>query len=172
VACAVIVKRKKFQQKINDSKKLTAKQRLAAYQEIKKKAYVGIGMVGEKGIDRINIYQATIQAMEEAIKNLPKMPQAVILDGKMKINLPITYQSVVAADRKSFSCACASIVAKVARDKLMEAYHEIYPAYGFSQHKGYPTKYHLEMLHKNGPSPIHRLSFRPLSGARHRFQGH
>ncbi|PIP22092.1 MAG: hypothetical protein COX38_02545, partial [Candidatus Nealsonbacteria bacterium CG23_combo_of_CG06-09_8_20_14_all_39_25] len=139
----------------------------------------GIGRISEKVIDKINILEATKLAMIRAIKNLTKKlkkPKSqkfhdrgkngkidfLILDGKMKLDLPILQKSIVKADEKVFSCSAASIIAKVTRDGIMERYHKKYPCYGFDQHKGYPTKYHFKMLKKYGGCKIHRQSFSPL----------
>ncbi len=162
VAGAVILKDFDFKEEINDSKKLSPKKREKAFKEILQKAVVGVGIVGEKIIDKINIYQATKRAMEMAISNLEIPPDYVIVDGKMKIATKCPIKCIIRGDSKSLSIAAASIVAKVTRDGIMREYHEIYPQYGFSQHKGYPTKYHKRALKDHGPSPIHRQSFRPV----------
>lgn len=173
VAAAVMVKpclRWNFRHlKIRDSKKLSPKKREQLYKLIIQNPYIewGIGKVSEKVIDRINILEATKLAMKKAIAKLKTKNQKLridflILDGKMKLDLPIFQKSIVKADEKVFSCACASILAKVARDRIMQRYHKKYPRYGFDKHKGYPTKYHLKMLKKYSPCKIHRKSFRPV----------
>lgn len=162
VAGAVIVKDYKFKERIDDSKKLSAKLREKAYPEIFQKSIVGIGVVDEKTIDRINIYQATKKAMQIAISNLKLPPDFVIVDGKMKIATKCPLKCIVGGDSKSLSIAAASIVAKVTRDRLMVEYDKIYPQYGFARHKGYGTKSHMEALSNHGPSPIHRFSFNPV----------
>lgn len=161
--------------KLRDSKKLTPKMReyfykiLTAHPDI----WWGIGIVSEKVIDKMNILEATKLAMIKAIKNLEKkrLPHFshdrgeseevsfLILDGKMELDLPIPQKSIVKADEKVFSCAAASIIAKVTRDRIMLRYHKKYPQYGFDKHKGYPTKYHYRMLEMHGPCRIHRKSF-------------
>jgi ribonuclease HII len=122
----------------------------------------GIGRVSEKAIDKINILEATKLAMIKAIKKLKRKPDFLILDGNFKIDLPIPQKSIVKADEKVFSCACAAILAKVWRDRIMQRYHKKFPYYGFDKHKGYPTKYHIKMLKKYGPCEIHRKTFGPL----------
>ena len=162
MAGAVILKTYIFTERIDDSKKLTALRREKAYREIFAKSIVGIGMVDEKTIDRINIYQATKKAMQIAIANLKISPDYVIVDGKMKITTKCPIKCIIGGDSKSLSIAAASIIAKVTRDKLMVEYDKIYPQYGFARHKGYGTKIHMEALKTCGPSPIHRFTFRPV----------
>ena len=162
VASAVILKDFFFKERIDDSKKLSAKLRGKAYAEIFKKSIVGIGIVDEKTIDKINIYQATKRAMQIAISNLELPPDFVIVDGKMKIATKCPLKCIVGGDSKSLSIAAASIIAKVTRDRIMLEYDSIYPQYGFARHKGYGTKAHMEALKTNGASPIHRRSFNPV----------
>lgn len=162
VAGAVILKDFKFKERIDDSKKLSAKKRERAYREIFKKSIVGVGIVDGKTIDNINIYQATKKAMQIAIANLKIPPDYVIVDGKMKITTKCPLRCIVSGDSKSLSIAAASIVAKVTRDRLMVGYDLVYPQYGFARHKGYGTKLHIEALNNHGPSPIHRGSFQPV----------
>jgi ribonuclease HII len=162
VASAVILYDTAFKAEINDSKKLSVKKRAKAHKEILKKAVVGIGIVDEKTIDEINIYQATIKAMQIAIANLDIPPDYVIVDGKMKLPSRCPVRSIVKGDSKSLSIAAASIVAKVTRDAIMLKYHEQYPQYGFARHKGYPTKAHKSALKAHGASPIHRMSYEPV----------
>jgi ribonuclease HII len=163
VASAVILYDTSFKCIINDSKILTPKRREEAYEEIMKKAVVGIGIVDENIIDSINIYQATMKAMIEAVRDLETKPDYVIVDGNMKLRFDCPAASIIKGDSKSLSIAAASIVAKVTRDRIMLNYHRQYPQYGFDQHKGYPTRSHKRSLKTHGPSPIHRLSFRPVS---------
>jgi ribonuclease HII len=162
VAGAVIVRDFHFKERIDDSKKLTAKKREKAYHEIFEKCNVGIGIVDEKIIDRINIYQATKRAMQIAVSNLKIPPDYVIVDGNMKITTRCPIKCIVGGDSKSISIAAASIIAKVTRDKIMVEYDKQYPQYEFAKHKGYGTKAHIEALKNHGPSPIHRRSFRPI----------
>ena len=162
VAGAVIIKNFKFKERIDDSKKLTAKSRERAYSEIMEKSIVGIGIIGEKTIDRINIYQATKRAMQIAVSNLRIPPDFVIVDGNMKIATKCPIKCIAGGDSKSLSIAAASIVAKVTRDRIMVEYDKQYPQYGFSRHKGYGTKEHMAAIKNRGASPIHRNSFRPI----------
>lgn len=162
VAGAVILKGFVFDSRIDDSKKLTARAREKAYREIRDKSIVGIGIVDEKTIDKINIYQATKKAMQFAISDLEIPPDYVIVDGKMKIATKCPIRCIPGGDSKSMSIAAASIIAKVTRDRLMVEYDKLYPQYGFARHKGYGTKAHKEALKDHGACPIHRKSFRPV----------
>jgi len=149
---------------LKDSKKLSRRQREKFYEIITKNRNIEwrIGRVSEKVIDKINILEASKLAMRRAITKLGKKPDFLILDGKMKLDLPVPQKSIVKADEKVFSCAVASILAKVSRDRIMERSHKKYPYYVLNKHKGYPTKLHLRMLNKYGPSKIHRKSFEPV----------
>ena len=162
VAGAVILKSLDFKERIDDSKKLTAKLREKAFHEILQKAIIGIGVVDEKTIDRINIYQATIKAMDIALSNLAIHPDYVIVDGRVKLPTKCPIQCIIRGDSKSLSIAAASIVAKVTRDHLMVEYDKAFPQYGFSRHKGYPTKAHKAALQVYGASSIHRMTFAPV----------
>lgn len=162
--------------KIKDSKKLSPKKREEWYKLLKRHPDIkwGIGTVSEKIIDKINIFEATKLAMKKAIedlknkdsrnydRNLLKPLSFLILDGNMKLDLVIPQKAIVKADEKVFSCAAASIIAKVTRDRIMRRYGKKYPQYGFEKHKGYGTKAHCQALKKHGPCRIHRFSFRPL----------
>lgn len=162
VAGACIIKNFNFTAEINDSKKLSPRKREKAYREILRNASVGIGIVDEKTIDRINIYQATKKAMELALKDLAAKPDYVLVDGNMKPSSDCRTRCIVSGDSKSISIAAASIIAKVTRDRIMRRYDALYPQYGFSRHKGYPTRFHKSALLNHGPSPIHRYSFQPV----------
>lgn len=146
---------------IKDSKKLTPERRERFYRLLIKNPAIewGIGKVSEKVIDKINILEATKLAMKKAIAKLKKKPDFLILDGNFKLDLPILQKSIIKADEKVFSCAAASILAKVSRDRIMQKYHLKYPRYRFDQHKGYPTKLHRRLLKKYGRCKIHRKSF-------------
>ncbi|MDD5692403.1 MAG: ribonuclease HII [Candidatus Omnitrophica bacterium] len=166
VAAAVLLKSFQFDNRIDDSKKLSASRRRRAFFEIKNKSLYAIAAVDHQRIDRINILQATKLAMQKAISGLLKKikPEElgrifVIIDGNMRFELDIPYQSIIGGDGKSLSIAASSILAKVNRDSLMEKFHKVYPEYGFNQHKGYPTLKHRMILRKIGPSAIHRKSF-------------
>jgi len=162
VAGAVILKGFKFKERIDDSKKLSSKKREKAYLEIMKKSIVGVGIIDEKTIDKINIYQATKRAMQLAIANLKIPPDYCIVDGKMKIATKCPLKCITGGDSKSLSIAAASIIAKVTRDRIMVECDKLYPEYGFAKHKGYGTKAHVLALENHGPSPIHRRSFHPV----------
>ena len=161
VSCAVILKATNFKNRIDDSKVLTAIQRQKAYEEIKAKAYFALGIVSEKIIDTINILEATRLSMRKAIYFLRPGPEFVLVDGNVPLDINIPFKNIIKGDARSLSIACASIVAKVSRDRIMSIYHKRWPEYGFSKHKGYGTKSHLELLRKIGSSPIHRLTFAP-----------
>jgi len=150
--------------KLKDSKQLSAQQREKFHQILTNHPAIkwGIGRVSERVIDKINILEATKLAMEKAIRKLNKKPDFLILDGNFKINSEIPQKSIVKADEKVFSCASASIIAKVTRDRIMQKQAKKYSQYGFDKHKGYPTKYHRQMLKKYGPCKIHRKTFAPL----------
>jgi len=165
VAGAVILKSLRFKAVIDDSKKLSPKGRESAYREIFKKALVGVGVVDEKVIDMINIYQATLLAMKKAVAALGAVPEYILVDGNMRLDMPHPQKYIVGGDAKSISIAAASIIAKVTRDRIMCEYDAAYPAYGFRHHKGYPTRFHKEALLRYGPSPIHRYTYAPVKYA-------
>lgn len=154
---------------LNDSKKVTALRREALLPEIKEKAIAyGIGIVDEKRIDEINILQADYEAMRIAVqktsamlqeKGLADAPGLLLNDAVTIPGVDIPQESIIKGDAKSVSIAAASILAKVTRDLLMEAYDAQYPEYGFARNKGYGTKEHIEALKRLGPCPIHRHSF-------------
>ena len=145
---------------IKDSKQLSAKKREEFYKILTNHPDIewGIGLVSEKIIDKINILEATKLAMQKAVQKLAR-PNFLILDGNFSIKSAIPQKSIIKADEKVFSCSCASIIAKVTRDKLMQKYDQKYPYYGLASNKGYGTKFHREMLKKHGPSKIHRQTF-------------
>lgn len=159
VSAVVILKSKRFKNRIDDSKVLTARQRENAFFEIKEKAYVSLAVISEKLIDKINILEATRLSMQRAISFLRPQPDFVLIDGNVPLDIGCPFKNIIDGDAKSLSIACASIVAKVTRDRIMVSYHKKWPEYGFREHKGYGTKSHLEALRKLGPSPIHRMSF-------------
>jgi ribonuclease HII len=168
VSAAAVVLPEDFRHPVlNDSKQLTEAQRERLYGEI---------VAGEMGvlawcsatasveeIERINILQATHLAMARAVDGLGERPDMVLIDGRPVKNFPHSHLGVIKGDSKSLSIAAASIIAKVERDRLMVAYAEQFPQYGFEQHKGYGTKQHLEALEKHGPCPIHRKTFGPVA---------
>jgi len=159
VAASVILKSYYFNVRIDDSKKLSHLARERAYKEISQKVFIGIGIVPEDAIDRINIYQATMLAMRISILDLDVKPDFLLIDGNMNLSIETEQVAIIRGDQKSLSIACASIVAKVTRDRLLKFYNNIFPGYGFSQHKGYGTKSHISAITRKGLSPIHRRSF-------------
>lgn len=162
VAAAVILPETISIQNIKDSKKLTPKIRSGLYGRIYDQAVsVGVGIVGPAGIDRINILQASLLAMALSIENLSVHPDYVLIDGPYQASITLPQRAIPKGDTKSISIAAASIIAKVTRDRIMQKYHDLYPHYGFSKHKGYPTKAHKQAIQKYGYSPIHRKSFTP-----------
>lgn len=156
---------------IRDSKKLSPIKREKFYKILTKQPSIrwGVGIVSEKVIDKINIKNAAELAMERALRKLKTKPGFLIIDGinlKNKKLKNIAHKLIIKADEKVLSCAMASIIAKVTRDKIMMKYHKKYPKYGFKKHKGYPTKKHFSMLKKYGPCKIHRKSFSPVAVAK------
>lgn len=160
-AAAVILPKGFIVEGANDSKKLSEKKREALFEKIKEEAlYYSIAMVDEKVIDKVNILNATFIAMNNAIDNLEQKPDFVMIDGnKIPVGLEIPSEAIVKGDANSISIACASILAKVSRDRYMLKMSEKYPQYLFEKHKGYGTKLHYQMLDEYGPSEIHRQSF-------------
>lgn len=145
---------------LNDSKQLSQSRREELFEEITEKAVsaqVGIADCGR--IDEINILQATYEAMREAVSKLSAVPDILLNDAVTIPGISIPQKPIIKGDAKSVSIAAASIMAKVTRDKMMEAYDKLFPEYGFAQNKGYGTKEHIEAIKKYGPSPIHRKSF-------------
>lgn len=162
VAACVSFREKMIIDGIRDSKELTAEHRERLFQEILENAFVGIGIVNETLIDRVNILKATKIAMTEAFFNLDKEVDLLLIDAISLPEIKKPQRSIVKGDQKSALIASASIVAKVTRDKIMANYHEIYPQYGFNRHKGYATKEHIDAIRRFGPCPIHRKSFSPV----------
>ena len=149
---------------LNDSKKLSDKQRQQLVILIKERALaLAIGRSSVMEIDSLNILQASLLAMRRAVEALPLRPQLVYVDGNHLPDWRYKSKAIVRGDAKIPAIAAASVLAKVTRDREMEALDSLYPGYGMAKHKGYPTKQHLEALAKLGPSPIHRKSFAPVS---------
>nr|WP_317379687.1 ribonuclease HII [uncultured Faecalimonas sp.] len=162
VAGAVILPKDSQILYLNDSKKLTEKRREELYEVIMREAVsVGIGIVSPARIDEINILQATYEAMREAVGKLSVEPDVLLNDAVTIPMIPphIVQVPIIKGDAKSVSIAAASIVAKVTRDRLMTAYEEVLPGYGFASNKGYGSAEHIAALKKYGPTPIHRRSF-------------
>ncbi len=164
VAACVILPKDIVLPGVDDSKKLTRMKRENLFEQIMDQAIgVEIGIVRERAIDRMNILNASLRAMWEAVKKLKISPQFVLVDGNQRIpNLPFPQMPIVKGDSKSISIASASIVAKVTRDKIMHKYHEKYPQFCFADNKGYCTKSHLDALKEFGPCKIHRRSFKTI----------
>lgn len=146
---------------LNDSKKLSPARRDALYDEIREKAVAwSVGIVTAEEIDERNILQATYEAMRRAVAGLGVTPDLFLNDALIVPGLPEEKQiKIIKGDAKSVSIAAASIMAKVTRDRMMEEYDRIWPAYGFAKHKGYGTKQHYEAIRENGLCPIHRKTF-------------
>lgn len=168
-AAAVTLKTPRFENRIDDSKKLTSLQRERAFREIIKKSVFGVGIINEHIIDRVNIAVATRMAMEEAVSALidklkpgHKKNIHILVDGNVRLKTGLPFTNIIKGDSKSKSIACASIIAKVTRDRIMSLYDKIYPQYGFLKHKGYPTEEHCTAIKRYGPSLIHRTSFYPV----------
>jgi len=147
-----------------DSKTCTVQQRDRLYDEICRKSVSwAVVSVETDEIDRINIHQATLQAMRRAVLSLAPLPDAVLVDAFRIPSLPMAQRGVIGGDRRASAIAAASIVAKVTRDRLMQALHATDPRYGFDRHKGYATADHLSAVARFGYSPQHRRSFRPAT---------
>lgn len=145
---------------LNDSKQLTPQKRKIFYDFLTSGYWeYGIGIVEPEVIDRINIYQASRLAMLKALESLESPPDFLLVDALVVPDVLIKQRAIIHGDALSVSIAAASVIAKCARDKLMEEYDLRYPGYGFAKHKGYPTREHYDILKKLGPSPIHRYSF-------------
>ena len=162
VAAAVILRTPLLPIRIDDSKRLSAPARARAFDVIMDHAEVGFGMASAEEIDQANILQASLLAMSRAILDLPSTPDLVLVDGSTAPMLRIPCWPLVQGDRRSYLISCASIMAKVLRDRLMEFYHGLYPRYAFHRHKGYGTLLHAARLRQFGPSVLHRHTFRPV----------
>lgn len=159
-AAAVILPDNAIIKGINDSKKLTEKRREELFEEITEKAVAyNVCAIDEKRIDKINILNATFEAMNGAVNGLGTAPDYVIIDGNRIKGMGIPHETIVKGDAKSVSIAAASILAKVSRDRFISEIAKKYPQYGFEKHKGYGTKAHTEAILKYGPCEIHRRSF-------------
>lgn len=148
---------------LNDSKKLTEAKREKLFDEIKEKALAWcIARAEVEEIDQLNILHATMLAMQRAVEGLSVTPRLALIDGNRCPALKVPSASVVQGDGQVPAIAAASILAKVSRDREMQALDLVYPGYGIATHKGYPTPFHLEALQRLGPTPIHRRSFAPV----------
>ena len=163
VAAAVIFAPEAFIRGVKDSKLLDPDRRAELFAEINGRALaVSVGIASHGEIDELNIFHATMAASSRAIDGLPRVPDHVLVDGRLIPGLRLPQTRIVGGDRKSFCIAAASIIAKVTRDRMMIEYAERYPEYGFARHKGYCTADHFAALERLGPSPIHRRSFAPV----------
>lgn len=162
VAAAVILPKGLLIEGLTDSKKLSENKRNYYYDIINKKALaIGIGVIDENKIDEVNIYQATKLAMKMAIDNLKIKPEHVLIDA-MPLDIDIPTTSIIKGDSLSESIAAASVIAKVTRDSMMYELDEIHPEYGFKNHKGYPTKQHIEAIKKYGLIEGYRKTYAPI----------
>jgi len=163
VTAAVILDPQRPIDGLADSKKLTEKQRERLYDEIIEKALAwSVASASPEEIDELNILHATMLAMQRAVLGLSVEPEYVYVDGNRCPELPYPSEPVVKGDSRIKEISAASILAKVVRDREMQALHECYPDYGFARHKGYPTPAHFAALKEHGPIPEHRRSFRPV----------
>ena len=170
VACVVMPKDSMIEG-VNDPKKVSEKKREKLYEQITEEALgFGVGIISQEEIDRINILNATKEGLTAAIKEMEKdlqekqrgfeKPEIILVDALTKIDTDhIPYKSIIKGDAKSYSIAAASIVAKVTRDRIMRAWDEVYPMYGFEKHKGYGTAAHIAAIKEYGLCPLHRRSF-------------
>jgi len=175
----------RFRERIDDSKKISPRQRKKTFKEIAKKSLFGIGKKGHSFIDRENIYRATALAMRDAVRILVerfcqrnnkkeseiRKRVCVLIDGNINPGLPYHTVQIIKGDSRCFSIAAASIIAKVSRDRIMLSYDKRFPEYGFSRHKGYGTRFHLEAIKRYGPCKIHRKSFAPILWQSQRGRG-
>jgi len=162
VAAAVILPSNFKLDGLTDSKKLSEKKREEYYEIIKKEAIaIGVGIISEKRIDEINIYEATKEAMKKAINNLSVKPEHILIDA-MKLELDIPSTSIIKGDLLSISISAASVIAKVTRDHMLYDIDREYPMYDLKNNKGYGTKKHLDAIKEYGITKYHRLSFKPV----------
>lgn len=161
VVGAVILPKDSFIEGVNDSKKISEKKREKIYEQIIDEAIAyGVGIVDQKTIDEINILNATKLALKMAIQNLKVKPDIILVDALNGMDTcGIPYKSIIKGDAKNYCIAAASIIAKVTRDRIMQEWDEIYPQYGFINHKGYGTAAHIKAIKENGPTPLHRKTF-------------
>lgn len=166
LAAAVILPRDALLTGLDDSKKLTVQKREVLAEQIKETATAwSVALATVEEIGSLNIFQAALTAMRRAVEQLETKPAYVLVDGFRIGQLPIPQIPIVKGDSLSASIAAASVIAKVARDAIMDDYHKEYPMYGFDRHKGYGTAEHMAALERYGPSPIHRQDFAPVRKA-------
>jgi ribonuclease HII len=166
VAAAVILDEMRPITGLADSKAISPRRRERLYDEICARALcLCVAEASAEEIDRLNILNATLLAMQRAVAGLRLTPHRVVVDGNRRPELPMTCAAVVKGDAKVAAVSAASILAKVHRDRLCMQLHERWPAYGFAGHKGYPTAEHLQALQQHGPCPEHRRSYAPVRAA-------
>ena len=161
VVGTVIMPRDSMIEGVNDSKKISESKREMLYEKITSEAIsYSVGIIDHKVIDDINILNATKLAVTTALKELVVKPDVILVDALTGIDtLGIPYISEIKGDSKEYSISCASIIAKVTRDRIMREWDEVYPVYGFAKHKGYGTAFHIQAIKENGLCQIHRRSF-------------
>ncbi len=170
VAAAVVLDPKRIPKGIDDSKRLSPERREELFEEICATAACAVAFASTARIDRDNILRASLWALARAVHALPETPKHVFVDGRDRLDVPCDCEAVIGGDGLIVSIAAASIVAKVARDRLMCKLAEDYPGYGFEQHKGYAVPEHLEALDRLGPTVHHRRFFAPVVAAREKHQ--
>ena len=164
VAAAVVLPPDAIFQGLDDSKKLSPAKREELFPKIQTQAIAyGVAVVNPEVIDEINILQAALLAMKQAVEMFPSDPDLLLIDGNQKIDSSIEQWTIVKGDAKSFSISAASVLAKVTRDHIMEDYHHLYPQYEFARHKGYGTRLHRDLIAEHGPCPIHRSTFKGVA---------
>lgn len=167
VAAAVILPLEVSLRGVDDSKKLPRSARVRLCAEIKACAVaIGVGVVAVEEVDRLNTFWAALEAMRRAVDALPLRAEHLLVDARRIPGVDLPQEPLVKGDSRSYSIAAASIVAKVARDAMMEALDRDYPQYGFARHMGYGTREHLDALARHGPCAVHRRSFVPVCQAR------
>ena len=161
VIASVIMPADSMLEGVNDSKKVSEKKREALYEKIIEEAIsYGVAIIGQDEIDEINILNATKKGLTMSLQELTVRPDLILVDALEHIDtMGIPYESIIKGDAKCYSISCASIIAKVTRDRIMREWDKVYPEYNFAQHKGYGTAKHIEAIKKYGLCPIHRRSF-------------
>ena len=161
VVASVIMPKDSMIEGVNDSKKVSEKKREKLYDLITTEAIsYGVGIISQDEIDEINILNATKKGLTNSLKELSTKPDIILVDALREIDtLNIPYRSVIKGDAKIYSIACASIIAKVTRDRIIREWDKVYPQYGFASHKGYGTAKHIAAIKKYGLCPLHRKSF-------------
>ncbi|MFZ5914822.1 MAG: ribonuclease HII [Pseudomonadota bacterium] len=162
IAAAAILDPRNIPAGIDDSKKLSAPKREYLYAQLLETARIGVGQASVEEIDAHNILRATLLAMQRAVAALPAVPALLLIDGRHAPETPCTVETLIGGDGCSLSIAAASIIAKVARDRIMADLHTEFPLYGWNTNQGYGTKAHQTALLAHGPTPHHRASFMPI----------